>query len=79
MNHFAVVDKKTRLEELSIADIATRVQGPIPAFHTAPQVKVGFTPRIFLTANNPGFGIEIVSHSRTVCVPGRCDGAHIST
>jgi len=79
MHHLVLFEEKTLLRDLPVADIAACAQGTIPASHTAHQSKAVFAPRISLTANHTGCGIKIVSHSRTMRVPGRCDGGYIST
>jgi len=77
--HVARLEQIGRLRKYSIAETATRVQGSIPASHTDTPRKARKNFHKSPDADDAVSGIEIVSHSRTLRVPERCDDGYIST
>ena len=77
MHHKALCKETIRVRDRSIAEVAKRVQGTIPASPTDPPGEARDDPQNYLGAEHSVSGIESVSHSRTICTSARCDGGYI--
>ena len=77
MHHKALREGTSRVRDRSIAEIAKRVQGTIPASPTNPPGEARDDPQNYPGAEHSVSGIESVSHSRTISVSARCDGGYI--